>query len=79
MSTITLRVPKMAVSMQNGVLLEWYADDGSEVTEGQSLYSLEIEKTAVDIEAPASGRLARSGQEGETYPVGAIIGEIVGS
>ena len=76
MASITLRVPKMAVSMQDGVLLEWYADNGGEVTEGEPLYSLEIEKTAVDVEAPASGTLTRIGEEGETYPVGEIIGEI---
>ncbi len=76
MSLITLRIPKMAVSMQNGVLLEWYADDGSQVSEGEPLYSLEIEKTAVDVEAPADGMLKRIGQEGETYPVGEVIGEI---
>ena len=78
MASTTLRIPKMAVSMQDGVLLEWYADNGSEVTEGQPLYSLEIEKTGVDVEAPASGTLTRTGEEGETYPVGAIIGEITG-
>ncbi len=76
MSSIILRVPKLAVSMQNGVLLEWYADNGSEVSEGQPLYALEIEKTAVDVEAPAGGKLSCIGQEGETYPVGAEIGEI---
>ncbi|MYH69548.1 MAG: dihydrolipoamide acyltransferase [Gammaproteobacteria bacterium] len=69
----------MAVSMQNGVLLEWYADNGSEVIEGQPLYSLEIEKTAVDVEAPATGILTCTGEEGETYPVGAVIGEITTS
>ena len=79
MTTLTLRVPKMAVSMQNGVLLEWHADNGSEVMEGEPLYSLEIEKTAVDVEAPATGTLARIGEEGETYSVGEIIGEITAS
>ena len=79
MTSITLRIPQLAVSMQNGVLLEWYSDNGSEVIEGQPLYSLEIEKTAVDVEAPATGTLTRTGEEGETYSVGAVIGEITAS
>ena len=79
MTSITLRIPQLAVSMQNGVLLEWYAGNGSEVIEGQPLYSLEIEKTAVDVEAPANGTLTCIGEEGETYPVGEVIGEITAS
>ena len=76
MTSVILRIPQMAVSMQNGTLLEWHADDGADVSEGQALYALEIEKTVVDVESPTSGILKHIGKQGESYEVGAIIGKI---
>jgi pyruvate/2-oxoglutarate dehydrogenase complex dihydrolipoamide acyltransferase (E2) component len=78
MKTI-LRVPKLAVSMQTGVLTSWLAQDGEQVDQGQPLYTLEIEKSVMDVQAPASGVLKRIGVENETYKVGEILGEIENS
>ncbi len=75
MKTI-LRVPKLAVSMQTGVLTAWLAQDGERVDQGQPLYTLEIEKSVMDVQAPATGTLKRIGVENETYKVGEILGEI---
>lgn len=75
MKTI-LRVPKLAVSMQTGVLTAWLAQDGERVDQGQPLYTLEIEKSVMDVQAPATGMLKRIGVENETYKVGEILGEI---
>ena len=75
MSTV-LRIPKAAVSTQEAVLVEWLVDDGAQVTEGQPIYNLDIEKATMEVEAPASGTLKQIGQAGETYPVGDTIGEI---
>lgn len=72
-----LRVPKLAVSMQEGTLLEWLVADGATVTEGQPMYLLEIEKAAMEVEAPAAGTLRHVGVKGTTYKVGEVIGEIV--
>jgi pyruvate/2-oxoglutarate dehydrogenase complex dihydrolipoamide acyltransferase (E2) component len=65
--------------MQEGVLVSWLVPDGASVTEGQPIYSLEIEKSAMDVEAPASGILRQLGQVGTTYKVGEPIGEIAGN
>lgn len=73
-----LRIPKAAVSMQEGTLAQWLVEDGQAVSEGQPLYVLEIEKSTMDIDAPASGVLRQAGVAGTTYKVGEIIGEIVG-
>jgi pyruvate/2-oxoglutarate dehydrogenase complex dihydrolipoamide acyltransferase (E2) component len=78
MKTI-LRVPKLAVSMQTGVLTSWLAQDGEQVEQGQPLYTLEIEKSVMDVQAPATGVLKRIGVENETYKVGEILGEIENS
>lgn len=68
--------PKIGFSMEEGVLIEWLVPDGAEIKEGDPLYSLESEKSVMEIEAPASGRLSIGAQPGETYQVGAVLGEI---
>jgi pyruvate/2-oxoglutarate dehydrogenase complex dihydrolipoamide acyltransferase (E2) component len=64
------------MSMTEGVLIEWLIPDGGEVKEGQPIYVLETAKSALEIESPASGRITHKVSAGETYPVGAEIGEI---
>ncbi len=76
MST-TLTIPKLEMSMSEGTLAEWKVDDGADVKEGDVIYILETNKTSRDIEAPASGKLVRKADAGETYDVGTEIGEIV--
>jgi len=71
-----LRIPKAAVSMQDGTLVEWLVVDGGPVDEGQPIYNLEIEKATMEVEAPAAGTLKQIGKAGETYKVGDTIGEI---
>jgi pyruvate/2-oxoglutarate dehydrogenase complex dihydrolipoamide acyltransferase (E2) component len=71
-----LRIPKLAVSMQEGTIQAWLVDDGATVTEGQPIYTLEAEKTTTDIEAPASGVLRYTGATGTIYKVGTVIGRI---
>ena len=69
-------MPLLSMSMSEGTILEWFVPDGAQVTEGQALYSVESEKTVVEVDAPASGTLRRKVAEGETVPVGAEIAEI---
>lgn len=73
----TLKIPKAAVSMQEGTLVEWLVADGQAVAEGQPLYVLELEKSSMDVESPAAGTLRHVGLAGTTYKVGDVIGEIV--
>lgn len=73
----TLRIPKAAVSMQEGTLVAWLVGDGTVVVEGQPIYTLEIEKSTMDVESPANGVLRQIAATGVAYPVGTVIGEIV--
>jgi pyruvate/2-oxoglutarate dehydrogenase complex dihydrolipoamide acyltransferase (E2) component len=72
----TLTIPKLEMSMTEGVLAEWMFESGAQVKEGDVIYLLETDKTAREIEAPASGTLIQKVADGETYPVGTEIGEI---
>lgn len=70
-------MPKLGFAMEEGVLLEWLQVDGSEVMQGQALYSLESEKAVEEIEAPASGKLKIIAPAGGSYRVGHLLAEIV--
>lgn len=76
MTNVVLRIPKAAVSMREGAVESWLVEDGARVTKGQPIYNLEIEKSLVEVEAPAAGTLRQMAPAGETYPVGHVIGEI---
>jgi pyruvate/2-oxoglutarate dehydrogenase complex dihydrolipoamide acyltransferase (E2) component len=69
-------VPKIGFSMTEGVLAEWLVPDGAAVNEGDPLFTLESEKSANEVEAPATGILRAKGVPGETYEVGTVIGVI---
>lgn len=69
-------LPKIGFSMTEGILAEWLAKDGDQVTAGAPLFSLESDKSTTEVEAPASGVLRILKEKGETYPVGTILGKI---
>lgn len=69
-------LPKLGFSMNEGELAEWLAADGDAVAEGQPLFLLEADKSANEVEAPASGTLRILAVAGETYTVGTVLGMI---
>jgi len=70
-------LPKIGFSMNEGTVGEWLVADGGEVSEGQPLFLLESDKSANEVEAPASGRLRIMVEAGgDPVPVGTILGVI---
>lgn len=76
MARMTLKLPKLAVSMREGTLVEWLVANGDRVEEGQSLYVIETEKSSSEVESPFAGVLTTLAVAGETYDVGAPIAHI---
>jgi pyruvate/2-oxoglutarate dehydrogenase complex dihydrolipoamide acyltransferase (E2) component len=74
--TTEILLPKIGFSMSEGQISEWLAQDGAQVTEGQPLFLLEADKSANEVEAPASGTLRIHAAAGETYEVGTVLGII---
>jgi pyruvate dehydrogenase E2 component (dihydrolipoamide acetyltransferase) len=62
-------MPKLGMTMQEARIVEWHAGDGDWVEKGDVLFTIETEKTALDIEAPASGVLEILVPAGETVGV----------
>ena len=71
-----IKLPQLGFSMAEGMLQEWLVPDGGHVAEGAPLYTLESDKPAQEIEAPATGTLKIIAGPGETYAVGTLLGLI---
>ena len=76
MAKMTLKLPKLAVSMQEGTIVEWHIRDGDQVTVGRPLYTVETEKTSFEVESPFAGTIRTLATIGEAYAVGTPIAEI---
>lgn len=71
-----LRIPKIGMSATEATIAEWMFGDGETVAAGDIVYTIETDKTTVEIEAPAAGVLRTVGTEGESYPIGTVVGHI---
>ncbi len=67
-------MPKLGLTMEEGTITEWFADDGATISAGEPILRIETDKTETDVEAAATGRLHRVGQVGETFACGDRIG-----
>ena len=71
-------MPKLGLTMEEGTITEWFADDGAPITAGEPLLRIETDKTETDVEAASTGRLHRVGQVGDTFACGTRIGWFLG-
>lgn len=68
-------VPKLGLTMSEGVLVEWMVQPGESFKVDQGLFVIESEKAANEIGAESDGVLLEiTAQTGETLPCGAVIG-----
>ena len=73
-------MPALGFDMTEGLLARWLVNEGDPVEKGRAIAEIETEKATVDIEAAASGILAKIVvHAGETVPVGTVIGVIAGA
>lgn len=72
-------MPKLGFNMNEGKLVEWYKQEGDTVAKGEPLFSVETDKTNMDIEATGDGVVRKLFiAAGDTIPVTLPIA-IVGS
>ena len=75
-STTPLLVPQLGTEVTEAEVTEWLAADGETVEEGEPVVNISTTKMAMDLEAPASGRLKIVVEEGEIAKVGDTLAEI---
>lgn len=63
-------MPKLGFNMNEGKLVEWYKNEGDAITKGEPLFSVETDKTNMDIEATGDGIVRKLFiAAGDTIPV----------
>lgn len=71
-------LPRLTQTMDQGRVADWMKREGDSVQQGEPLLAVESDKSTVELEAPASGVLARiDHQAGDTVAIGATLGWIV--
>ena len=74
-----VRVPTTGNAGEDAVVLDWNVSEGSNVTAGDILVTLETAKATIDVEAPISGQVLRTffaaGDEVPEHEVLAVLGE----
>jgi pyruvate/2-oxoglutarate dehydrogenase complex dihydrolipoamide acyltransferase (E2) component len=75
-TSMEIRIPKLGMEMTEATLAKWLVDDGAHVGQDQPMYLLETDKVESEVGAPIAGVLHHIGDEGATYPVGEVIGEL---
>ncbi len=63
-------MPKLGFNMSEGKLVEWYKQEGDAIAKGENLFSIETDKTNMDIESTLDGVVRKLFiGEGDTLPV----------
>ena len=75
---VEIVMPRVDMDMSSGRMGCWHAAEGAHVVKGSTLFEIETDKAAMEVDAPASGVLQFvAASEGDVLPVGACIGWII--
>ena len=75
---VEIVMPRVDMDMTSGRMGRWHAAEGAHVEKGATLFEIETDKAAMEVDAPASGVLKFvAASEGDVLPVGTCIGWIV--
>ena len=70
-------LPRLGQTMTEGSVDKWLKKDGDIVSIGEGLVEITTDKITTTIESPKEGILNILIEEGNTVPVGKVIGEII--
>jgi len=70
-------MPKWGLAMTEGKVNAWLVEEGTEIAAGDEILEIETSKITNVFESPVAGLLRRKvASEGETLPVGALLGVV---
>ena len=73
---IEVKVPSVGESVTEALLAQWFKNDGDLVKKDEPLFVMETDKVTLEVVAEADGILAIKVAEGETVPIGAVVGTL---
>ncbi len=72
-----LKMPKLGLTMEEGVLAEWLVKVGDRIEAGRPVFVVETDKVANEIESEVSGTITEIlVAEGESAAVGAVLARL---
>lgn len=75
---IFFTMPKLGINMTEGRVVNWFFEEGSEILKGIPLIEVETDKATVEVEAPASGILAKIIQDtDDAVPCNTVLAVIL--
>ncbi|MFG1210223.1 lipoyl domain-containing protein, partial [Xanthobacter flavus] len=78
--TSAIVMPKLGLTMTEGLLASWRVQPGDQVADGDVLFVVETEKIATEITAQGPGRIETiEVSEGAVAPVGATVATWTGA
>lgn len=70
-------MPAMGLTVEKGIIVKWLKKEGDAVTRGEPIFEVEADKITTEVEAPATGILARIiVGEGIEVPITTVVGVI---
>jgi len=77
---MNILMPQLGETVAEGKVTKWFKSAGDAVQPGDNLFEIETDKVSMEVPATEAGVLSEIRvQEGETAPVGAIVGVIGGA
>ena len=74
---MNILMPQLGETVAEGKITKWFKSAGDAVKPGDNLFEIETDKVSMEVPATEAGVLSEIRvQEGETAPVGAIVGVI---
>lgn len=71
---IEVKMPKMGLTMEEGVISSWNKSVGDFIEKGEILVEIDVDKTITEIEAPSSGTVEEIRfEEGDEVSVGEVL------
>ena len=72
-----INMPRFGAQMKEGKVLKWLVKAGDHVEEEDALLEVKAEKMTAEVESLFTGTVLEIiAAEGESYPVGAVLGYI---
>ena len=75
---VEIVMPKLGLTMSEGLIIEWKKKEGDQVKKGEILFVLQTEKVTFEVESPADGVLGKIlVGENETVAVSTVVAYIL--
>ena len=79
MGTVTVKLPKFGLTMEEATINEWSIAVGQPVAQGETIATIESEKVEMELPSPVGGVVAEHlVTAGSTVPVGTALAVVVG-